>query len=78
MMERGKIGSKGELFPPKRIRAKLGLKPNSEVLYKVEGGRLIVEPIPSLEEALEGEPSVRIRLEDFERFREGLSKGAEG
>lgn len=78
MIEKGTIGSKGELFLPKRMRAKLGLKPNSEVLYRIEGDRLIVEPIPSLEEALGSEPLVRIRLEDFERFREGLSEGAEG
>ena len=57
---------------------KLGLKPGTEVLYKIEGEGLIVEPIPSLEDVLGEGPSVKIGLEAFERFREGLSREAEG
>jgi len=73
----GRVGSKGELFPPKEIREKLGLKPNTKVIYRVEEGRLIVEPIPSLEEVLKESPEVEITLEEFYEFRRKLSQRAE-
>jgi len=34
------------------IREELGLRAKVKVIYKVEEGRLIVEPVPSLEEVL--------------------------
>ncbi|MHA1712006.1 MAG: AbrB/MazE/SpoVT family DNA-binding domain-containing protein [Candidatus Freyarchaeota archaeon] len=77
MISKGRVGSKGELFPPKEIREMLGLRPHVKVLYRVEEGRLLVEPIPSLEEILEEPPSVEITLKEFHNFRRELSKGAE-
>ena len=77
MVLEGRVGSKGELFPPKEVREKLGLHPHMKVLYKVEGGRLVVEPVPSLEEVLSEPPSVEITLEEFHSFRRELSKRAE-
>jgi AbrB family looped-hinge helix DNA binding protein len=76
-MAKSRVGSKGELFPPKEIREKLGLHAHKKVLYKVEDGRLIVEPIPSLEEILKEPPSVKITLEEFHKFRRKLSQKAE-
>ena len=46
----GRVSSKGELFPPKEIREKLGLKPGVEVVYSIGGNRLVVEPVPSLKD----------------------------
>ena len=77
MSVEGRVGSKGELFPPKEVREKLGLKPHMKVIYRVENGRLIVEPIPTLEDVLEKPPEIEISLEDFHRFRKELSKEAE-
>jgi len=71
------VGSKGELFPPKEIRERLGLRAHAKVLYKIEGGRLVVEPVPSLEEALKEAPSLEITLEEFHRLRKELSRKAE-
>ncbi len=73
----GRVGSKGELFPPKDIREKLGLKPHTKVLLHVADGKLIVEPIPSLEDLMSREPLVTITLEEFRKFREELSRQAE-
>lgn len=71
------MGSKGELFPPKEVRAKAGLKPFSRVNYAVEDGRLIIEPIRTLEEAM-AEPTVlEISQAEFKRSRRQLSKKAE-
>lgn len=77
MFTKGRVGSKGELFPPKKIREEIGLKPHIEVIYKVEDGRLIVEPIPRLEDILEEPPKIEITLEDFYKFRKKLSQNAE-
>ncbi len=76
-MSESRIGSKGELFPPKEIREKLGLKPHMKIIYKIEEGRLVVEPIPSLEEVLKEKPSIKITLEEFHSFRKELSRKAE-
>ena len=76
-MIESRVGSKGELFPPKEIREKLGLHAHKKVLYKVEDGRLIVEPIPSLEETLKEPSLIEITIEEFHKFRKELSKKAE-
>ncbi|MFQ6087009.1 MAG: AbrB/MazE/SpoVT family DNA-binding domain-containing protein [Candidatus Bathyarchaeia archaeon] len=76
-MSKSRVGSKGELFPPKKIRETLGLRPHVKVIYKIEGGRLLVEPVPSLEDILEEPPSVEITLEEFHGFRRELSQKAE-
>lgn len=77
MLTESRVGSKGELFPPKKIREKLGLKPHTKVIYRVEEGRLIVEPIPSIEDVLKESPSIEITLKDFHRFRRELSRKVE-
>jgi len=76
-MIKSRVGSKGELFPPKEIREKLGLHAHKRVLYKVEDGRLIVEPIPSLEEVLKEPPLIEVTVEEFHKFRKELSRKAE-
>ncbi len=76
-MIESRVGSKGELFPPKEIREKLGLKPHTKVIYRIEDGKLIVEPVPSIEEVLEEPTPVEITLEEFHESRKKLSKRAE-
>ncbi len=76
-MQQSRVGSKGELFPPKEIRDKLKLNSRTKVIYKIESGRLIVEPVPSLQEVLREESSIEITLEEFHKQRKELSKKAE-
>ncbi len=54
------------------------MKPRIRVLYRVENSKLIVEPIPSLEEVLREPKQVKISIEDFHRFRKELSGRLEG
>ena len=68
-MKESRVGSKGELFPPEEMRKKLGLKPYTKVVYKVESGRLIVEPVPTIKEVLQEEATVEISLEEFHKER---------
>ena len=76
-MAESRVGSKGELFPPKEIREKLGLRPHAKVIYKVEEGRLVVEPIPSLEEVLKETQYIEISLDEFHKLRKELCRKAE-
>ncbi len=73
----GRVGSKGELFPPKEVREELGLRPGVRVLFKVRDGRLIVEPIPSLEDVLTRPKKVKVSAKEFYEFRRELSRRLE-
>ena len=57
-MQQSRVGSKEEFFLSKEIREKLKLNAYTRVIYTIEAGRLIVEPIPSLKEVLEEKPLV--------------------
>jgi AbrB family looped-hinge helix DNA binding protein len=72
-----RVGSKGELFLPKEIREKLGLRTHVKVIYKIEEGRLVVESIPNLEDVLKEPPSVEVTLEEFYGNRRELPRKAE-
>lgn len=74
---RGRVGSKGELFPPKAVKEVIGLEPGQEVIYRVGGGKLVVELVPTLEQVLRKPPSIRISFREFKRFRRELSRRAE-
>ena len=76
-MREGRVGSKGELFHPKKIREELGLRANVKVIYKIEEGRLVVEPVPSLEEVLGEPPSVEVTLDELHGFRKELPRRTE-
>ena len=73
-MSISRVGSKGELFPPKEIRERLGLRPHVRVVYKVEavGGAR-----PEPRGGLEGASSVEVTLEEFHGSRRELSRKAE-
>lgn len=72
-----RVGSKGELFPPKKVREKLNLRPRSKVIYKVDDGKLVVEPVPTLEEVFGKKSRVKITAKEFYAFRRRLSREAE-
>jgi len=76
-MRKSRVGSKGELFPPKNIREKLGLQAHTQIIYKIEDDRLIVEPIPSLQEVFKEPSVVEITLKEFHKHRKELSQKAE-
>lgn len=76
-MYESRVGSKGELFPPKEVRLKLGLTPRTKVVYRIEEGLLIVEPIPSLEDVWKEPPALEVSVEELHKLRKELSKKAE-
>lgn len=76
-MSESRVGSKGELFPPKEIREKLGLRAHAKVIYKIEEGRLVIEPVPTLEEVLKEPSPIEVTINEFHELRKELSRKAE-
>lgn len=55
-----KIGSKGEIFPPKEVREFLGFNKDQSIIMKVYSNRVIIQRIDSLEEILSKPTDVKI------------------
>jgi bifunctional DNA-binding transcriptional regulator/antitoxin component of YhaV-PrlF toxin-antitoxin module len=72
----GKVGSKGELFPPKEIREQLGFESGREIEYRVSNGTLIVEKILSPEEILSKPKKAIVTIEELKKDRLNLSEDA--
>ena len=64
-MSIGKVGSKGELFPPKSIRGQIGLKKGDRVMYRVVLGKLIVEKIKTSKEILNTKGKIELSIEEL-------------
>ena len=69
-----KIGSKGEIFTPKEIREKLGLKPNQSILMTVHQDKLIIRKLHSIEEILKTPSKFKISYHAWKQFKEQLSE----
>ena len=67
-----RAGKRGELYPPKALREEAGIFPGSKIVFRVTGGRLEVEAIPSLEEVLKMGPVSEITLDELEKVRSDL------
>jgi len=64
----GRVGQKGELFPPKEVREEAGLKLGDHVVYKADHGRIEVVKIPGLREAFSRKRIAKITFEEFENM----------
>ena len=69
-----KIGSKGEIFTPKKIRKKLGLEPNQSILMTVHQDKLIIRKLNSIEDILKTSSKVKISYHAWKQFKEQLSE----
>ena len=67
MSEKRVVGSKGELFPPKKVREKAGFKPGDEIIFEASEGVIVVKKRISLREALRLPKYVEMAPEEWER-----------
>lgn len=72
-----KIGSKGEIFPPKKIREELGLNPNQPILMTVHNGRLIIRKLDSIENILKTPPKAKISYHAWKQLKKDFSEEIE-
>ena len=63
---KGKVGRKGELFPPKSVREQAGMKPGDQVTYEATEGRIEVQRIPSLKETFAQKKFAKVSFKKFE------------
>jgi len=68
-----KIGSKGEIFPPKEIRKRLGLEPNQPILLYIHQDQLIVRKLHSIEDLLNTPTKTKISYHAWKQFKEELT-----
>lgn len=71
----GKIGSKGELYTPAKIRSELGLIPGIQVRFtSLPDGRLLITKIPTIGELLSKPPIATLTIEEAESISEEMQK----
>jgi bifunctional DNA-binding transcriptional regulator/antitoxin component of YhaV-PrlF toxin-antitoxin module len=71
----GRVGQRGELFPPKQVRDEAGLRPGDVVTYTADHGRLGIVKVPGLREAFLRRKTAKIMAEEFEKMtQESLSQ----
>ncbi|TLX94448.1 MAG: AbrB/MazE/SpoVT family DNA-binding domain-containing protein [Thaumarchaeota archaeon] len=67
------VGNKGEIYTSAALRNKVGMRKGGKVRARVSGDRLIIEPIPTLEELVKA-PLVTIGADEAERLSEKAQK----
>jgi len=72
-----KIGSKGEIFPPKKIREKLGLTPNQPILMTVHRDKLIIRKLHSIDTILSTPSKAKISYHAWKQFKKELTEEIE-
>ena len=65
-----KMTRKGQVTIPAVIRKMLGLEPNKQVAFEIEGGEVRIKPARATLEAAYGAVKPLTRPEDFERIAE--------
>jgi AbrB family looped-hinge helix DNA binding protein len=72
------VTSKGQVTIPSEVRNALGVKPNSQVVVSLQGGKVVIEPVAmTLEEAF-GSVKPITRPENFKALRKAaLTEKAE-
>lgn len=69
----GKVGKRSTLYPPKELVKRLGLEEGCEIVFRVEGDRLIVERVKDpWTLALETRKWAETTVEEFEDESEDL------
>jgi len=71
-----KVGKKGEIYTSKEVRRKVGIKEGGKVKAIVEKGRLIIEPIPTIEEVIK-KHVIELSPEEAEKLSEEIQKEEE-
>ena len=68
-----KVGKKGEIYTTKEIRKALGIKPGGSVRAIIKESKLIIEPLPTVEELIKDE-IVDLTPEEAEKISEEVQK----
>ncbi|RLG75589.1 MAG: AbrB/MazE/SpoVT family DNA-binding domain-containing protein [Thermoprotei archaeon] len=65
----GRVGKRYVLYPPKELLEAIGVKEGDLILYRIEDGRLVVEPVINpFEYALKVKKWAKTSLKEIEEF----------
>ena len=69
-----KVGKKGELYTPKKLRSQIGLDPGSEFIAVVKGDEIILRKRKTIINLLEEDAIATISEQGVKKEREMLEK----
>jgi AbrB family looped-hinge helix DNA binding protein len=69
-----KVGKKGEIYVTKELRKKVGIVEDSFVKVLVKDGRLIIEPIPRIEDLIKEKKIIELTSQEAEKISEEMQK----
>lgn len=69
-----KIGKKGELYPPKKLRIEAGLLPGSELIAEVRGDEISLRKKKGIGDLLEKKGLTTLGVDEVIRERKELEK----
>jgi len=69
-----KVGKKGELYTPKKMRLQVGMRPGNEFIAAVTGEKIILEKRKTAIDLLEEDTIATVNEEEIKKEREILEK----
>jgi len=70
-----KVGKRGEIYTSKKLREAVGIEEGGRVRAVVSGGKLIIEPIPTIERLIRRQ-IIEVTPEEAERLSEEAQREA--
>ncbi|MHC1625273.1 MAG: AbrB/MazE/SpoVT family DNA-binding domain-containing protein [Methermicoccaceae archaeon] len=70
-----KVGKKGELYTPKKLRLEMGLDPGSEFIAVVKGDELILRKRKTITSLLDEDAIATVSEKEVKKERRMLEKG---
>jgi bifunctional DNA-binding transcriptional regulator/antitoxin component of YhaV-PrlF toxin-antitoxin module len=68
------VGKRGEIYTDEKLRKKVGIRKGGRVKATVLDGKLIIEPIASVEDMIRSSPLVSTSAEKAEKLSEEAQK----
>ena len=75
---KGRVGKKGEIYVPKKVRELAGLMPGDEIEVDVDEGKLIIRKKPTALDLLKEKPVAAVKVEEVREVRKELSERLRG
>ncbi|RLG22598.1 hypothetical protein DRN77_05890 [Methanosarcinales archaeon] len=69
-----KVGKKGELYTPKKMRLQIGMRPGNEFIAVVKGEKVILKKRKTITDLLEEDAIATVSEEDIKKEREILER----
>lgn len=69
-----KVGKKGEIYTPKKLRLRIGLSPGNEIIAITKGNQLLLKKKKTIIELLEDETIASVSEQEIKNERSLLEK----